>query len=281
MRTVHPTQASCLLVTMLLAAAPLYAQQAPRIGQSAGNRTPPAVSARAAAPFDATGYWVSLVTQNWRYRMVVPAHGDYAGIPINAKARSFANAWNAAGDVAAGKACEAYGAPNLMQIPERLQIDWQDQQTLRVATDAGGQTRLLHFGAADDASTDDASADAASADNVAASLQGYSRAHWQLFTLANSFGAADRPKGQRYGSLIVVTDHLLPGLLRKNGVPYGSAARMSEYWKVLGLGSEQWLTISTSIKDPEYLLGPYVYDSLFQREADGSQRDPSPCSLTS
>lgn len=231
---------------------------------------PPGADPRVQAPYDLTGDWVSLVTQNWRYRMVVPAHGDYAGIPINARGERFANSWNPAADIAAGKQCEAYGAPNLMQIPERLQISWQDDETLRVDTDAGRQTRLLHFESAPSAVT------------LAASLQGYSSARWQLFSLSNSFGADAGPgKGDRYGSLVVTTDHLLPGLLRKNGVPYGAQTQMSEYWRVQALDGAQWLMISTSVKDPEYLSAPYVYDSIFQREPDASQRDPSPCSLTS
>jgi hypothetical protein len=255
---------------MLLTFTPLAAQQRPpkvRTAPKADTATVPR-GARHQAPFDATGYWVALVTQNWRYRMVLPAHGDYAGIPINARAEQFADAWSAASDVAAGKQCEVYGAPNLMQIPERLHISWQDDDTLRVDSDAGRQTRLLHFG-------DDAAASTPS-------LQGYSVAHWQLFNLANSFGAPDdAAAAARHGSLVVTTDHLLPGLLRKNGVPYGAETKMSEYWQLRTLAPDQWLTISTSVKDPEYLTGPYVYDSIFQREADGSHSDPSPCSLTS
>ena len=34
-----------------------------------------APSARDVAPIDLTGYWVSYVTENWRYRMVTPAEG--------------------------------------------------------------------------------------------------------------------------------------------------------------------------------------------------------------
>lgn len=257
---------------MLLAGAPpcANAQQAGARGDSAGRAGRPVPSARARAPFDPTGYWVSLVTENWRYRMVVPGHGDYAGIPISAKARQFADAWQPAADVSAGKQCEAYGAPAVMQIPERLHITWQDDETLRVDTDEGMQTRLLHFGPA------------ASGDAISPSLQGFSRARWALFTLANAVRAGAQPNdSQRHGSLVVSTEQLLPGLLRKNGVPYGADTRLSEFWKVNSLGSHQWLLISTKVTDPEYLTVPYVYDSIFQKEADGSKWDPSACSLTS
>src|SRR4029450_10726244 len=50
-------------------------------GQGRGDQ--PSPSARARAPCDPTGYWSSLITQNWRLRMVPPAKGDYIGIPIS------------------------------------------------------------------------------------------------------------------------------------------------------------------------------------------------------
>lgn len=272
----HGTVAYGLALALpLICAAPYTrAQQRsrPTASPSAPNRaaTKPAPSARTQAPFALAGYWVSLVTENWRYRMVVPQRGDYAGIPINVRGKQVADAWQATADIAAGKQCEAYGAANIMQVPERLHIGWQDDETLRVDTDAGMQTRLLHFAAPSGAAADPPS------------LQGYSRARWQLFALVNTFGApAGGTQSQRYGSLVVTTDHLQPGLLRKNGVPYGAQTQVTEYWKVNAIGQDRWLMISTEVRDPEYLDGPYVYDSIFQQEPDGSKWKPSECSLTS
>jgi hypothetical protein len=37
-------------------------------------------SPQAAAPIDLTGYWVSVVTEDWRWRMVTPPKGDYESI---------------------------------------------------------------------------------------------------------------------------------------------------------------------------------------------------------
>ena len=105
-----------------------------------------AQSPTAAQPIDLTGYWVSVVTQDWRWRMVTPAKGDYAGVPITLEAKKVGDAWDPAEDEAAGEQCKAYGAPGLMAMPTRLHITWQDENTLKVETDAGTQTRLFHFG---------------------------------------------------------------------------------------------------------------------------------------
>src|SRR5438876_2746265 len=75
---------------------------------------------RAAAPIDLTGYWVSVVTQDWRWRMVTPAKGDYQYIPMNLASKKIADAWDPAKDEAAGEQCKSYGAPALMSVPGRV-----------------------------------------------------------------------------------------------------------------------------------------------------------------
>src|SRR5258707_248088 len=107
----------------------------------------PVFSPKAAAPIDLTGYWVSIVTQDWRQRMVTPPRGDYESVPINVEAKKIGDAWDPARDEAAGDQCKSYGAAGLMRIPGRLHITWQDDTTLKVEMDAGEQTRLFHFGA--------------------------------------------------------------------------------------------------------------------------------------
>ncbi len=112
--------------------------------QQASGKAPQ--TAKAAAPIDLTGYWVTVITQDWRWRMVTPAKGDYAGVPITAEAKRVADTWDPVKDQATGAACKSYGAPELMHSPTRLHITWQDDNTLRVETDYGIQARLLHFG---------------------------------------------------------------------------------------------------------------------------------------
>jgi hypothetical protein len=230
------------------------------------------MSAREQAPYDLSGYWTSVITQNWQYRMIVPGPGEYADIPINARAKQLADAFRASADTAAGKQCEAYGAAVIMRLPEHLHIHWQDTEALRVDTDAGMQTRLLHF------------QPAAAGVAPEASWQGWSEAKWVLPGAGGLLGPAPAANAAhaQYGSLQVITDHLLPGLLRKNGVPYSADTRLTEWWDLRAEPEgDQWLTITSTVEDPRYLQAPLVYDSIFQKEPDGSKWAPAPCSLTS
>lgn len=263
---------------LLLGSTVLWAQPAgPR-----GNRPGAApASARDQAPYDPSGYWVSLITQNWRSRMVVVGPGDYIGVPMNSEAKKIADAWTPAQAQAATKACEAYGGGIIMYLPERLHISWQDANELKVETDAGMQTRVLHFVAAGAEGPGAAPPSEPPAD-IQPSLQGYSIAHWVLPAGAarGRTGGAGGPHSE-YGSLEVTTDHMLPGLLRKNGVPYDGHAKKTEWWDLRKVSNDdQWLQISTTLVDPHYLTRPYIYDPIFQKEADGAKWDPSPCSLT-
>src|SRR5437764_782817 len=106
---------------------------------------PPRQTPRAAAPIDLTGYWVSIVSEDWRYRMVTPAKGDYQAIPMTPEAVKVADAWNPDADTAAGNQCKSYGAPAIMRVPGRIHLTWDDEQTLKLEMDAGTQTRIFRF----------------------------------------------------------------------------------------------------------------------------------------
>ncbi len=110
---------------------------------------PPAVTtAKASAPIDITGYWVAFVTEDWRFRMITPRKGDYQPVPLTPEARKIADAWDPAADEAAGNQCKSYGGAAIMRLAARFHITWQDDNTLKVESDYGMQTRLLHFNAA-------------------------------------------------------------------------------------------------------------------------------------
>ena len=55
-------------------------------------------NARTAAPFDMTGNWVSVVTEDWKYRMVLPPRGQYGGVSMTNEGRKIADSWDPAKD---------------------------------------------------------------------------------------------------------------------------------------------------------------------------------------
>lgn len=236
---------AAVAVIFLSLAGPAGVQAQQRGGAAAAR------PARDAAPIDLTGYWVSYVTENWRYRMVTPAKGEYRRIPSSQAALPLINAWDPADDERTGNQCKSYGAGNIMSVPGRFHITWQDANTLRMDTDAGTQTRLFHF-----------SPSAASA-SAAPSWQGESIATWDG------------------GSLRVVTTNLRAGYLRKNGVPYSERTTVTENFDLTTLpDGSKLLLVTTVIEDPVYLTGPYVISPHFKQESDGSKWEPTPCSTT-
>jgi len=219
---------------------------------------PPARSAREAAPIDLTGQWVSIVTEDWRFRMVTPPAGDLEGYNLTPAAAAIANAWDPAKEEAAGNQCKAYGAPAIMRMPGRLRISWQDDSTLKIETDAGRQTRLLHFGPASAAAQP--------------SLQGWSNAEW----LPHDAGPGRPPTN---GTLKVTTTSLTEGYFRKNGIPYSAAAVLTEYFDLLGEpDGSQWLVVKAIVDDPAYLAVAPITSSNFRKQTDRSGWDPQPCS---
>jgi hypothetical protein len=130
--------------TLLIAAISLSAAVRAQ-GQRGGPPAAAAPAPKAAAPIDLTGYWVSIVSEDWRYRMVTPAKGDYQGVPMTPEAVKIADAWDPAADTSAGNQCRSYGAAAIMRVPGRVHITWQDDNTLRLETDAGTQVRTFRF----------------------------------------------------------------------------------------------------------------------------------------
>jgi hypothetical protein len=237
------------LLIVIAAAIPLNAQR------GAGRGGPPP-AAREAAALDLTGYWVSVVVEDWKWRMVTPKKGVYDSLPLNAEGRKVADSWDPAKDEAAGEQCRAYGAANLMRIPGRLHITWEDPNTLRIDADAGTQTRLLRFGGATPASEP--------------TWQGQSVAEWEY--------AAGRGPA-RTGNLKVVTTNMRAGYVRKNGAPYSAKAVVTEYFDLNTMpNGDQWMTVTTKVEDPVYFARPYLTTTDFKKLRDAAGWNPSPCS---
>jgi len=151
---------------------------------------------------------VSLVTEDWCYRMVTPPKSDYSGVPMSPAGRKLADQWDPAKDEPAGQAGKAYGAAALLRMPGRIRISWAAEKTLKLETDAGTQTRLFYF---------------AEPKSKGGDWQGVSQASWET---------ADPGRGRPMptGSLKVVTPKLRPGYLRRNGVPYRDKTVVTEYF---------------------------------------------------
>jgi hypothetical protein len=281
------------LSILLLPASPLFATQAAQTGA--------APTAQELAPRDITGYWVSIVSEDWHVRMVTPRKGNYESLPINDEGKRVADAWDPAGDTASGTACKSYGAAAIMRVPGRVHITWEDSATLRLETDAGMQTRRFFFGrqatrgwrtnARGEVEWFESGRDAPPPAGQQG-LQGYSSAVWDLASdpavvrsmpfFAGGLGTGADGAGVvtpgRFGTLLVRTAGMQAGYLRKNGVPYSGDALLTEYYdfRTEDDGTE-WFTVTTIVEDPQYLSAPFVTSTDFRKEPDGSKWRPTPC----
>ena len=206
------------------------------------------VSAEERSPFDLTGTWVSIVSEDWRVRMLMGQKGDWLflmGKYGSLNRRGLDEAESA--DPLAADPCMAYGAAGIMRIPGRVRISWSSGDVLKLEFDAGNQVRDLYFGSS-----------AIASGNTA---QGFSKAEFidsQLF---------------------VETTNLLPGYYFKHGVPYSDQAELSEIFTVLDDGEADYLFVTTTVKDPVYLNGYYDRTLTFKRETDDSKWSAQACSV--
>jgi hypothetical protein len=153
-----------------------------------------------------------------------------------------------------------------MRVPGRIHIHWENDDTLRIDTDSGTQTRLLHFGSSPPSAEQP-------------TWQGYSSADWEGTRPTPFFMqrilAAEQP---REGYLKVITANMRPGYLRKNGVPYSANAVLEEYFDTFNeMNGDQWLVVTTIVTDPTYLLQPFITSTHFKKLPAPSGWDPTEC----
>ena len=247
-----------------------------RGGQPAAPEVPP--TPRASAPIDLTGYWVSIVNEDWRWRMMTPPKGDYASLPLTPQARKAADSWDYDKERGTDDACKPFGVGGLTRMPGRLHITWQDDVTLKIEFDAGTQTRLLYFDGREVSGPP--------------TWQGHSQATWEPAGLGpvdrngipaggGRGGRGGRGRGNvQGGSLKVVTTNFKAGHLRKNGVPYSDNASIEEYVDRLTYpNGDVMLLVRTTIQDPMYLTMPFLTSTNFKREPDGAKWKPTPCTI--
>ena len=241
-------------VTLAVAAGAVALAQAPR---------PDTRTARESAVIDITGQWASVVTEDWRWRMVTPPKGDVSSVPLNAAGRKAAEAWDLGADRARGALCKAFGPPGLIRQPGRVRIRWETADTLVLDFDAGMQVRRFRFGAPPAG---------------ARSLQGDSAARW--FRQPQNRGIFAQTPPTPGGSLEIVTTNLQAGYLRPNGVPYSDRAVVKEFFDSFTLGDDgTWLIVTTVVSDPTYLTQEFVISSQFRKETDLARWNPRPCEI--
>jgi len=261
-RTVEAVAAGTLFLLICVSA--VSAQPQRGRGAAPAAPAPPATpksTAAAGTQMDLTGYWVSVVTEDWRYRMATAPKGEHPGVPLNAEGNRVANTWDPSKDEAAGEQCRAYGAAGVMRMPGRIHITWESDTALKLETEAGTQTRMFVFGQQQPAQ--------------APSWQGLSAASWELAGRGRGRGA---PPPQ-YGDLKVVTTHLRPGYLQKNGVPYGENAVLTEYFaRANEPNGDSWLIVTHIVEDPQYLNTPFIRSTHYKKLPDQSPWEPEACS---
>jgi hypothetical protein len=233
-------------------------------GRQAGGAAP--ATGEQSALIDLTGYWASIIDEDWRWRMITPAKGDYASLPLNPEGIKEADRWDPAKDEATGNQCRAYGAGNIMRMPEELHVTWANDNTLRMDTDAGMQTRLFHF-------------DGSKWQGGPPQWQGDSVALWEKQFDVRGAGRtrSGGPQSRKGGSLTVVTKHMRAGYLRKNGVPYSANAVLTEYYDRYDLDGQSYLIVTSVLEDPQYLRERFITSGQFRREPDASNWSPAPC----
>jgi hypothetical protein len=189
--------------------------------------------------------------------MVTPPKGEYDALTLNAEGRRVGNTWDPDRDEKAGEQCKAYGAANVMRLPGRLHITWENDSTLHIDTDTGTQTRRFHFDAAAPGEP---------------TWQGHSAASWQ-------FGPGARGSA-RTGNLKVVTTNLRAGYIRKNGAPHSEKAVVTEYYDINMMpNGDQWMTITTRIDDPVYFTRPLINTTDFKKLPNNAGWNPTPCTV--
>jgi hypothetical protein len=260
------TPSTWLLLTALFFILPVtLLAQGGRGGAAAAPA--PAQGPRAAAPVDLTGYWVSLVTEDWIERMSPDSPPSGTG-----GARGLTGLrGQAAPPPDSTERCRVYAAGGSLRVPGRLHITWADDNTLKVEMDAGTQTRLLHFNPLTPPPTEK-------------TLQGYSVANWELS--AGARGGRGGPAGpgpgsaapavRPWGSLNVVTTNLKGGYLLSSRSFYSDNAVLTEYFSKHTDFGVEYFTVTAVLQDGATTRAT---SSTFKKEPNGDKFKPSGCEV--
>jgi hypothetical protein len=219
---------------------------------------------------DLTGYWVSIVTEDWIERMSPdspPSGVGRGGRGVFDPTAGAGTPLPTAANTGKPEPCRAYGAAGSLRVPGRLNITWADDNTLKIDMDAGTQSRMLHF--------------APGPPPAQRSLQGYSVATWDTGARGRAGGgggAAGRggPAVPAWGSLRVVTTNMTSGYLLSSRAPYTENAVLTEHFTRHQDFGVEYFTVTAIIED-----GPLtrITSSTFKKEPNGSKFAPTGCDV--
>jgi hypothetical protein len=263
------TPSSWFILPLLLAIPiALLAQQGGQRGAPAAQGgAPPAAAAqnaKAAAPVDLTGYWVSIVTEDWIERMSPDSPPSGTGGRGGLRGQGGATPPPAGADP-----CRVYAAGGSLRVPGRVNITWLDDNTLKVDMDAGKQTRLFHFSPP-------------AARPTEKTLQGYSVATWEVAGAGRGGGGGGGGRGgagvaaPRWGSMKVVTTNLRSGYLLSSRSAYSDNAMLTEYFTRHTDFGTDYFTVTAIVEDGATTRAT---SSTFKKEPNGSKFSPTGCEI--
>jgi len=190
------------------------------------------LAAPAHAQVDFSGSWAPLFHEDQPERLPGPELGDYSGIPVNDAARLRADSYDADRiSVVTEYQCRPHGGDYSMRGLANMRVD----QVLDPLTQ-----RLIAI-------------------ELRMNFQEMERTIWLDGREHPSALAAHTFAGFSTGTwqgnmLDVVTTHLKPNYLRRNGLPRSDQATFTEHWVRHG----DYLTVTTLIRDPAFLTEPLV-----------------------
>ena len=207
------------------------------------------VSAPAFAQADLGGVWAPLMHEDQPERGPGPEIGDYLGLPITAAMRLRAESWDASILTVPEHQCKphpsTYGFRGVGNLRITNQVDADTQQVTKIFTHIGWQEQEREIW------MDGRPHPPEFAPHT---WQGFSTGHWE-------------------GNMLVVeTDHLKAGWIRRNGLALTDNAHMTERFIRHG----DVLTHVYIIEDPYYLTEPLIKTNGFRLTTDLTMA-PYPC----
>ena len=208
-----------------------------------------AAATPASAQVDLSGVWAPLFHEDQPERVPGPEVGDYAGLPITDAERLRGESWDASILTLPEHQCKphpsTYGFRGVGNLRIVNVVDDETQQLTKIFTHIQWQEQEREIWMDDHP---------VPPEFAAHTWQGFSKGHWEGNTL------------------VVETDHLKAGWIRRNGLALSDKAHMTERFIRHG----NLLTHVYIIEDPYYLSEPLIKTNGFQLTSDLTMQ-PYPC----